>query len=244
MSKILIGTSGYNYVHWSDGVFYPQGLIQGKYLEYYCRFFNSVELNVSFYRLPSEKAFKGWYKRTPKNFLFAVKGSRFITHIKRLKDCKDSIRIFFKNVSNLKEKLACILWQLPPGLKKDNKRLEDFLKILKKIKIKVRHSFEFRHQSWFDKETYNLLKDYQISLCIAHSDRWPLVKEVTSNFLYLRFHGETILYGAEYSEGQLKEWAKFAKSYLNKGFDILAYFNNDAYGFAVKNALRLKELIK
>ena len=242
MLKTYIGTSGYNYSHWSNGVFYPEGLTQNKWLEYYCQFFNSVELNVSFYRLPSKKTFQNWYKRTPKDFYFVVKGSRFITHVKKLKDCKEPLKMFLENASGLKERLVCILWQLPPGLKKDLKRLEDFLKLLKKSVNNIRQAIEFRNKSWFDRENYDLLKRYNTCLCFAHSDRWPCVKEITSDFLYLRFHGGEILYGSNYSESQLKEWADFALSTtINR---IFAFFNNDAHGFAVKNALKLKELLK
>jgi len=240
--KTYIGTSGYNYLHWSDGVFYPEGLSQNKWLEYYCQFFNSVELNVSFYRLPSEKTFENWYKRTPKDFYFVIKGSRFITHVKKLSDCKEPLKLFLENSSNLKEKLFCILWQLPPRLKKDLVKLENFLKLLEGSAKTTRQAFEFRNMSWFDKETYEVLKKYRICLCIAHSHHWPCVKEITSDFLYLRFHGGEVLYGSNYSEEELGEWVDFTKSTKIK--EIFAFFNNDAYGFAVKNALRFRELLE
>jgi uncharacterized protein YecE (DUF72 family) len=239
--KTHIGTSGYNYSHWANGVFYPEGLTQNKWLEYYCQFFNSVELNVSFYRLVSKRVFENWYKRTPKDFSFVAKGSRFITHVKKLKDCREPLKIFLENSSGLKEKLSCILWQLPPGLKKDLKRLEDFLKILKDSAKNLKQAIEFRNKSWFDKETYDLLKRYNICLCIAHSDRWKCVKEITSDFLYLRFHGGEILYGSNYSDKELKDWADFALS--TKIGEVFGFFNNDAYGYAVKNALKFKELL-
>jgi uncharacterized protein YecE (DUF72 family) len=246
MPKIYVGTSGYSYPHWSDGVFYPKGLTQNKWLQYYAQFFNSVELNVSFYRLPSKKTFEGWRKKTPKNFYFVVKGSRFITHIKKLNDCRDSLRIFFENASGLKGKLAAVLWQMPPGLKKDKQRLENFLKLLKDKRYppKLIHAFEFRHRSWFGEDICSLLRRYKMALCVAHSERWPVVKKVTSDSVYLRFHGGRALYGSNYSEEELKEWAGFASSCLKKGKDLFAFFNNDAYGFAVKNALRFKELVE
>lgn len=242
MLKSYIGTSGYNYSHWSDGVFYPEELSQSKWLEYYSQFFNSVELNVSFYRLPSKKTFENWYKRTPEDFYFIAKGSRFITHIKKLSDCKEPLGLFLENSSGLKEKLSCILWQLPPRLKRDLVKLENFLKLLEGSTKTTRQAFEFRNMSWFDKETYEVLKRYRVCLCIAHSHHWPCVKEITSDFLYLRFHGGEILYGSNYSEEELKEWADFVKSTKIK--EIFAFFNNDAYGFAVKNALRFKELLE
>jgi len=239
MYRLFIGTSGWNYPHWSEGVFYPPGLSQNKWLQYYTDFFNSVELNVTFYRLVQKKTFQNWHKRTPTDFYFVAKGSRFITHIKKLKAVKEPLSLFIESAINLKEKLAAILWQLPPSLKKDLKRLETFLKLLKKTKI--RQVFEFRNESWFDKETYALLKEYNTSLCIAHSNRFPCVKEVTADFLYLRFHGGESLYSSNYPDKELKEWADFVKGTKK---DIFVFFNNDAYGYAVKDALRFRELLK
>jgi uncharacterized protein YecE (DUF72 family) len=254
MSKLFIGTSGWNYPHW-QGIFYPQELSQSKWLEYYTQFFNAVELNVTFYRLVQQKTFRNWYKRTPKDFYFVAKGSRFISHIKKLKGVKESLDIFFDNAKELKEKLAAILWQFPPSFscqsfdirrdpatagKKDLKRLEVFLKLLRKTKI--RQVFEFRNDSWFDKEIYTLLKKYNAGLCIADSNRFPYVKEVTADFLYLRFHGADSLYSSDYSDRKLKEWAGFARNSKDK--DIFAFFNNDAYGYAVKNALKFRELLE
>lgn len=253
MSRLFIGTSGWNYPHWRD-IFYPKDLSQSKWLQHYTEFFNAVELNVTFYRLVQKKTFQNWYKRTPRDFYFVAKGSRFITHIKKLKAAKESLGLFIDNVIELKEKLAAILWQLPPSFsrqscnvgrdpafagKKDLKRLEAFLKLLKKTKI--RQAFEFRNESWFDKEVYALLKQYGACLCIAHSSRFPCVKELTADFLYLRFHGGESLYSSNYPDKELKEWANFAKSTKR---DIFAFFNNDAYGYAVKNALRFRELLK
>ncbi len=240
MARLFVGTSGWSYPHWAEGVFYPQGLNQKKWLEYYAGFFNSVELNVTFYRLVQKKTFENWRKRTPEDFCFVAKGSRFITHIKKLKGAKEALGLFLDNAVGLKEKLAAVLWQLPPGFKKDLKRLESFLKLL--VKTKIRQAFEFRNQTWFDKEVYSLLKKYNGCLCIAHSSRFPCVKEITADFLYLRFHGAESLYASDYSDRELQEWAAFAKQYKNKG--IFAFFNNDAYGYAVKNALKFRELLK
>ncbi|MCM8797439.1 MAG: DUF72 domain-containing protein [Candidatus Omnitrophica bacterium] len=147
------------------------GLNKSKWLQYYTRFFNSVELNVTFYRLLQKKSFENWRKRTPKDFYFVAKGSRFITHIKKLKAVAEPLKLFIDSAYGLKEKLAAVLWQLPPGFKKDAKRLGVFLKLLKKTKI--RQVFEFRNESWFDKEVYSLLKEHNACLCIAHSGCFP-----------------------------------------------------------------------
>jgi uncharacterized protein YecE (DUF72 family) len=239
MARFFIGTSGWTYPHWAGGVFYPKGLSQNKWLEYYAEFFNCVELNVTFYRLVLKKTFRNWHKRTPKDFSFVAKGSRFITHIKKLKQVNEPLNLFIDNVLGLKEKLAAVLWQFPPSLKKDSKRLESFLKLLRKTKI--RQVFEFRNDSWFDKEIYGLLKEYNACLCIAHSGRFPCVKQITGDFLYLRFHGGESLYSSNYSDKELKGWVSFSRQQENK--DIFAFFNNDAYAYAVKNALRFRELL-
>ncbi|MCM8778258.1 MAG: DUF72 domain-containing protein [Candidatus Omnitrophica bacterium] len=222
-------------------MFYPKELRENKWLEYYCKFFNTVELNVTFYRLPPKNVFKNWYKRVPEEFLFVAKGSRYITHVKKLKDTKDALIKLFDLLEELKEKLGVVLWQFPPGMKVELKRMEEFFKQISKYK--VRQAFEFRHPSWFREEIYNLLKEYNFSLCLAHSPYWPLVEVITSDFVYLRFHGGTSLYGSNYSEKELQTWAEKAKIWLGKGLDFYAYFNNDAYGYAVKNALRLREIL-
>jgi len=238
--KIYVGTSGYNYEHWRK-IFYPPDLAKNKWLSFYTQHFNCVELNVTFYRLPSKKTFISWYKNTPPQFRFVVKGSRFITHIKRLKDCQDSLNIFFENVSLLKEKLICILWQLPPSLKFEYKRLENFLNLLKKYNCL--YSFEFRHQSWFNQLTYKLLKENKMNLCIADSPNFPSQEVITTDFVYLRFHGGRILYGSNYSSQELLSWAEKTKKWLKKAKLLFAFFNNDAYGFAVKNAQEFKKLL-
>ncbi len=241
MSKIYIGTSGYSYQHWKD-IFYPEDVKQNKWLEYYSQHFNTVELNVTFYRLPGEKIFSGWYERTPKDFLFVVKGSRYITHIKKLNDCKDPLNLLMSRAELLKEKLGVILWQLSPSFKIDIEKLEKFLIISSNLKV-CRQAFEFRHQSWFCKEVYDLLKKYNVALCIADSSRWPQSEEITADFVYLRFHGGKELYGSEYSDRELKVWAEKIKRW-QKTKDIYVYFNNDAHGYAVENAKTLKKLTK
>ncbi len=240
MSRFFIGTSGWNYPHWK-GLFYPEGLNQNKWLQHYVNFFNSIELNVTFYRLIKREVFVNWHRRTPEEFYFVAKGSRFITHIKRLKDCKEPLDLFITNCQGLKEKLAAILWQLPPSFKMNLKTLEVFLKML--VETGIRQVFEFRNESWFGKEVYELLKKNNVCLCIAHSGgRFPCVKEVTADFLYLRFHGGNSLYSSKYRDKELKNWAEFAKKFKNK--DIFTFFNNDAKGFAVKNALKFRQLLE
>ena len=235
--RFFIGTSGWNYSHWK-GVFYPEDLSSSKWLGYYAGSFNAVELNVTFYRMVRGPTFENWYMRTPKGFYFVVKGSRFITHIKRLQGARSSLKLLLDNAGALKEKLAAVLWQLPPNFKKDLKTLESFCKLLQNAGI--RQAFEFRNESWFDEGTYNVLKEYNCCLCIAHSGRrYPCVKEITADFLYLRFHGGESLYASDYPVGELKAWADFARG--SKPADIFAFFNNDAYGYALDNARKFRE---
>jgi len=243
--KIFIGTSGYNYWHWWNGVFYPPEVPQRKWLEYYVRYFDTVELNVSFYRLPRKETFTSWYKRTPAHFLFALKGSRFITHVKRLKECQEPLNLFFDYAQGLKEKLGIVLWQLPPQFPLNLERLKDFCQLLASHELAghVRQAFEFRHPDWFKPEVYQCLREYNFSLCIAHSPEYPESEEVTADFVYLRFHGGKILYGSKYTERELVEWGKKITHWLEQEKDVYVYFNNDAHGYAVENALRLGELI-
>lgn len=243
-ARAYIGTSGYNYRHWWEGVFYPREVPQREWLEYYARSFDSVELNVTFYRLPPRSVFEGWKRRTPAGFAFAIKGSRYITHTKRLKDCRDPLNLFFEHAAGLGRKLRVVLWQLHPMMKADSGRLEDFCELLKQTRAtrRARHAFEFRHESWFSEEIYDILRERNHALCIAHSPGWPCREVVTAGFVYFRFHGGERLYGSEYSEEELAEWSTKACLYFREGRDVYGYFNNDAHGFAVRNALRLKEL--
>jgi len=241
----LIGTSGYNYPHWWNGVFYPSDLPQRKWLEFYAGHFDTVELNVSFYRLPKKEVFEGWYKRTPKKFYFAVKGSRYITHIKRLKDCREPLTLLSENASPLKEKFGVVLWQLPPRFKFQKDRLEAFCVLLSTLPRakRIRHTFEFRDESWLCEEAFRILEEFSFAFCIAHGSGLPFVDRVTSDFVYLRLHGGEVLYGSNYSDKELKRWAEKIEGWTEKGKDVFVYFNNDAYGFAIKNALTLKKIL-
>jgi uncharacterized protein YecE (DUF72 family) len=241
----LIGTSGYSYDHWWNGVFYPPNLPKRKWLEFYAKNFETVELNVSFYRLPKKEAFESWHHRTPDDFCFAVKGSRFITNTKRLKDCRQPLGLLLDHVSPLREKLTVILWQLPPRFKFQKERLEEFCFLLSTFpgSKPLRHAFEFRDESWLCEEALRILEEFQFAFCIAHGAGLLLKEGVTSDFIYLRFHGGKVLYGSNYSAKELIKWSKKIKDWKLQGKDLFAYFNNDAYGFAIQNALALKRLV-
>lgn len=240
MPELRIGCSGFNYWYWK-GRFYPEDLPQNRWLEYYSKFFNTVELNVTFYRLPLAKTFDRWRKETPDNFLFSLKGSRFITHVKRLIEIEEPLKLFFERAQRLGKKFEVALWQFSPGFKLDIERLYRFLELLKGYNI--RNALEFRHNSWIIEDIVNLCKKYNVSLCMAD---WPeFIDElpVTSDFVYIRRHGEGGSYSTCYSEEELKKDAKRIKRYLKDGKDVFIYFNNDYNAYAVKNAQQLKSMM-
>jgi len=239
MGKYFIGTSGWNYPHW-QGVFYPQGLPKKDWFYYYTHTFNSVELNVTFYRTLTNSIFTAWRRKTPKGFYFVVKGPRFITHFNRLRNVESQVESFFKAAEGLKEKLAAVLWQFAPSFKKDTLIFSDFCALLKKYPYP--QAFEFRQEGWFVEEVYKILSDFGMCLVIADSgNRFPCVKKIASNWMYLRFHGKEGLYSSCYSDSDLREWADFVAD--SKARKVFVFFNNDMQGFAVANALRFRELL-
>lgn len=246
MAKVYVGTSGFSYSHWEKGVFYPDDLPKSKQLEYYSEHFDTVELNSPFYRLPSPQAFSNWTKRVNRDFIFSVKVSRYITHLKRLKDCHEEWKTFLERSVNLKSKLGPFLFQLPASFKLDLTLFKDFVELLLKYDDKkYLFAFEFRNESWFDEKIYRFLRDYEnITICSADSSRWPLNLEITGRFAYIRMHGGQILYGSNYSDKELSIWAKRINKWLSKGLDVYCYFNNDFGGYAIKNAKELLEKLK
>ena len=240
MPELLIGCSGFNYRDWK-GEFYPGDLPQKKWLEYYCTVFKTVELNVTFYRLPLVKTLEKWHAGTPPDFAFSLKGSRFITHIKRLSDPEGPLNLFFERALRLKDKLKVVLWQFSPGFKIDLDRLSTFLRLLGDYP--VRNTLEFRNESWMTKETIDLCKDSKVGLCMAD---WPEFLDdlpVTSDFVYIRRHGEGGNYATSYPKTALVKDARRLKNYLNNGKDAFIYFNNDLHGYAPGNARELTEML-
>jgi uncharacterized protein YecE (DUF72 family) len=237
MTTYLIGTSGFVYKHW-QGEFYPPDLPQSKWLEFYAQCFATVELNNTFYRLPSEASFRRWRETPPSQFLYAVKASRFITHIKRLHNVEESLETFLSRACLLEEKLGPLLYQLPPSMHRDDTRLEAFLKLLPQ---ELSHVFEFRHESWCDTGVFDLLQRYNVGFCIYDMPSFTTPVVATTNFAYIRFHGSTGMYGGCYSDEELATWAERIAN-LGRDFrTVYIYFNNDAEGFAIRNALTLRE---
>lgn len=237
----FIGTSGWSYDHWFNGVFYPKNLPKTNAFDYFQTKFNTVELNVTFYRLLPRSTFEGWFKKTKEDFVFATKGSRYITMNKKLSGASEALERFFERADGLDGKAGPVLWQLNPNFKKNKERMEKFINLLP---TDYRHAFEFRHQSWFSDEIFNVLKKNNMALVFADSPKWPKVEDITADFIYVRFHGGKTLYGSEYSLDELKRWATKLNTWQNLGKDIYAYFNNDFKGYAPKNALQLKKLLK
>jgi uncharacterized protein YecE (DUF72 family) len=236
-TSIRIGTSGWTYKHW-QGIFYPAGLSKSKWLEYYSRHFGTVELNASFYRLPKRETFQNWKARTPDDFLWSVKASKFITHTRRLDNCAEPLDRLYGISAGLGEKLGVILFQLPPSLAYNEKTLREFCKTLNP---RIRHTIEVRHPSWINDQAFSLLSEFNIALCIADTaGRYPSCEAITSDFVYIRLHGSQKLYASEYSEEELRNWAEKVHEWNR---DTFVYFDNDFEGHAVNNAGRLKELL-
>lgn len=236
--NIRIGTSGWSYEHWF-GRFYPRDMAKNKAFEYYQTQFDTVELNVTFYRLVSEKTFKSWADKTT-DFVFAVKGSRYLTHIKRLKNYEESLDRFLKPLSALGDKTGPILFQLPANYQKDLAILELFIEGLPNY---LRFAFEFRHKSWFHDDIYTVLKDNNTALVLSNSPFFPYEEQITADFAYIRWHGPSQLYGGNYSDKDLSRWSEKILSWADHGIDVFGYFNNDYNAFAPHNALKLKEFI-
>ncbi|MEW6686786.1 MAG: DUF72 domain-containing protein [Candidatus Edwardsbacteria bacterium] len=238
--KIYIGTSGWVYEHW-DGLFYPTGLSSEGKFAYYQEFFNTVEVNYSFYRLPSEKAIAHWKEITPPDFVFSLKASRNITHRGKLEKSGYFLRMFLNRVKPLGEKLGPILFQFPPNFKKDKDRLINFLNLLPSG---LRTTIEFRNDSWNNPEIFDLLKEKMVAYCIISAPQLETRLEITALFVYIRLHGAKAWYASCYTDSELKWWAKKIKEILSDGLDVYIYFNNDFRAYAVKNALKLKEIMK
>lgn len=239
LRKYYIGCSGWHYDHWR-ALYYPAGLPKSKWLQFYVKEFSTVELNNSFYHLPSEKAFVAWRESTPDNFLFAVKVSRFITHIKRLRNLDSAVENFLSRACLLQDKLGPLLYQLPPNMKRNDEVLENFLSLLPQ---KYQHVFEFRHDSWIDDSVFHTLQQYHVGLCIFDMPSFTCPLVATTDFSYIRFHGSHSLYSSCYSDEELSQWAQKIIQLDEKVKAVYIYFNNDAEAFAVRNALTLAKFI-
>lgn len=231
-NSIYIGTSGWSYKHWQE-IFYPNNIVEKEHLAYYAKHFSTVEINNSFYHLLTQKVVENWINSTPADFVFAVKASRYITHIKRLKEPEKMLATFMESIKPFNDKIGPILFQLPPKFNINPERLEYFLKLLPN---NYQYAFEFRDKSWFNPEIYGLLKKYNIALCIYNMGDYQSPKEITADFVYIRMHGPGGIGTNKYDNKNLETLVQEIKNYNNKNKKVFCYFNNDEAGFAIENA--------
>ena len=241
MKAVRIGCSGWNYADWRERV-YPKGLAQRRWLEHYATLFDTVEINNTFYRLPARSAVANWVESTPPGFVFSVKASRFLTHVKRLTDMGEGVRRFYERIEPLaaSPKMGPVLWQLPENFHRNDERLAGALARLPA----GRHCFEFRHASWFVPEVYDLLRKHGVALVIGdHPERPFQAHELTADWTFIRFHYGSRGRDGNYSERELERWATRIDEWRRR-VEVLAYFNNDWNGYAVANGLLLRKLIE
>jgi uncharacterized protein YecE (DUF72 family) len=234
---IRIGTSGWVYNHWR-GLFYPPELRQGAWFDHYARCFDTVEINNSFYRLPSVEAFDSWRDQASPGFCYAVKASRFLTHLKKLKDPEHPLQTFFERADRLRHTLGPVLYQLPPRWQVNIERFESFLAALP---AGYTHVVEFRDASWLIEDVFKHMERYGVAHCIHDMRPLEIPLRVTAPTVYVRFHGER--YGGDYGREALQVWADRISGWRDRDHDIWAYFNNDIGGHAIHNARTLMELL-
>ncbi len=235
---IRIGTSGWHYAHWKK-TFYPESLAEEEWLPYYAERFGAVEINNSFYKLPEETTLAHWRDSVPDDFLFAVKASRYITHMKKLRDPDASTEALFERIGVLDGKLGPVLFQLPPRWKRNAKRLEAFLAALPGT---GRFAFEFRDPSWFHEDSYELLRRFGAAFCIYELDGRTSPCETTADFVYLRLHGPGGAYRGLYGSERLSPWHEKISSWSQDGRTVYCFFDNDEAGYAVRDARTLLSL--
>ena len=236
--RAKVGCSGWQYKHWR-GNFYSAEVPTSRWLEHYASVFDTVEINNSFYRLPEAETFAQWAARVPRRFVFAVKASRFLTHMKKLKDPKEPVERLFSRMRALGTHLGPVLYQLPPGWKADVSRLEQFLQVLPS----ARHVIEFRDQSWYQKTVYELLERHRVSLCLHDMSGSATERPRIGPIVYVRFHGPSGRYQGGYSTDALRSWADWLRVQLDGGTDVYAFFNNDVGGHAPRDALTLRGML-
>ena len=241
MKDIRIGCSGWNYGHWRERV-YPKGLPASRWLEHYATLFDTVEVNTTFYRLPRPSAVANWVEQSPAGFVFAVKSSRYLTHIKRLTELAGGVERFYEHIRPLARspKLGPVLWQLPENFRRDDERLASALERLPR----GRHCFEFRHESWFAPDVYALLREHGVALVVGDHPKRPFqTHELTASWTFVRFHYGKRGQNGNYSERELEDWARRLETWRRR-VEVFAYFNNDWQGYAVTNGLWLRRRLR
>ena len=237
---LRVGCSGWQYRGWS-GDFYPSDLPQARWFEHYARTFDTVEVNNSFYRLPPRSTFAGWRQRSPAGFVFAVKASRYLTHIKRLSQPREPVARLWQAALGLESKLGPVLYQLPPRWSRNLERLDAFLSVLPAGR---QHAVEFRDVSWYAEETYALLERYGVAMCVHDMSGSASPLRFVGPLIYVRFHGSGTRYGGRYPDRALDEWAERLAPERRRGRGVYAYFNNDVGGHAPRDAVRLRTALE
>jgi uncharacterized protein YecE (DUF72 family) len=243
---VLIGTSGWSYKHWENGMFYPPGLPASEQLAFYAQHFPTVEINYSYYQLPPRKTFDLWRRKSPGKFVFAVKASRYLTHMKKLKDPAEPLERLLHNATGLGKKLGPVLFQFPRMWKVNVQRLTEFLQALEAHSpLGLSYAFEFRHSSWLSSDVYALLRASNAALCLPIGWEIPLDIQLTADWTYLRFHGGQ--HGVGFEDDELEPWADRLRTWRDAGIDSYSYFNNDSLWHgrpaAIDNARRLREMV-
>ncbi len=240
MAQAFIGTSGWNYKGWKDGFY--EGRPQREWLAFCAERFSSVEINGTHYRLQSPETFRKWKEQTPTGFCFTMKGHRYVTHNKKLKDALEPIRLERDRAHAMGAKLKAVVWQLPRSFHKNVERLSDFGEALGHWRS-VRHALEFRHPSWFDDDVTECLSRYRLANCHSDAADWPLWDAVTTDLVYVRLHGSDQTYASPYSDAQLDDWGEKCRRWLAEGRDVHVYFDNDSQGHAPFDAMKLLERV-
>jgi uncharacterized protein YecE (DUF72 family) len=235
-----IGTSGWNYPHWKER-FYPEGLPSSNWLGYYAQRLFTVEINNTFNNLPSASTFASWRDGVPEGFIFAIKASRFITHMKKLKDPKDSLERFFERIRHLRERRGPVLFQLPPQWHRNRERLEGFLEALPAGQL---FAFEFRDRSWYHEEIYAALEAHNAAFCIYEFAGETSPRRITADFVYVRLHGPGGAYQGCYGSPTLARWAEAFSDWNRQGKTVFCYFDNDQNAYAVRNAIELAQMMR
>jgi uncharacterized protein YecE (DUF72 family) len=242
MQSLFVGTSGYSYKHWK-GIFYPEGLSQKRWLSFYSQHFSTVEINATFYGSFKEETFAKWRQEVGDDFTFTLKGTRYLTHLKRLADSEPSIERFFGPARGLGPALSCVCWQFAKDFRCNEETLARLRSFLPLLPRDVRQAVELRDPSWFTDTVFELLRQHNTGFVINDSPHFPATEVVTADFVYVRFHGPGRLYASSYSRAELEAWAEKIGRYLESR-DVYGYFNNDYGGFAIANARDLIELVR
>jgi uncharacterized protein YecE (DUF72 family) len=242
--KVHIGTSGWSYKDWI-GIFYPKKMKPADWLSHYARTFDCTEINGSFYRLPTKQTVINWVDKVPKKFKFCPKMSRFLTHLKKLRDPEEPLQRFFSIFEPMRKKMGPVLIQLPKIVRFDYEITKHFYQLLKEKYSPYHFAIEVRHESWMTEASYSLMTEFGVAFVISHSgDHFPYAEVVTAKNIYFRFHGPGTLYNTKYHSATLKKYSRLFNKWQEEGRDLWIFFNNDWFGYGIENALTLRKFLE